>query len=104
MRELKFIVNEQILEKDESCDFSNIVAGSGGYLAIRVNFSHLWNGFGKVAVFTKLLREYPVILENDYCIIPKEVLNTNKFKVKIIGKKKDVKLTTNSITIEQEVS
>ena len=32
MRSLKFIVNGQIIEKDPSFDFDNLVPGSDGYL------------------------------------------------------------------------
>ena len=40
MRSLKYIVHGQSLERDNSCDFSNIVAGSKKYLMLQF-FDHL---------------------------------------------------------------
>ena len=39
MRTLKFIVDGQILRQDPTCDFSNIVPGTEGYLIAEFAFS-----------------------------------------------------------------
>jgi hypothetical protein len=102
MRELKFNVKGQKIEKDSACDFSGIVSGTEGYLTIKVTFDSMWNGFGKVAVFSDLINEQAVILKEDVCEIPKEILIGSKFYVRILGLRKGIKLTTNKIAVEQK--
>ena len=50
-RILKFKVKKQRLTRDRNCDFSNIVAGSVGYLRARFNLSSEWDDCVKVASF-----------------------------------------------------
>jgi hypothetical protein len=103
MRELIFNVNGQILEKDQNCDFNNIVSGTEGYLKVKVNFDKNWNNFGKVAVFKTILSDTEIgkILKDDVCEIPKEVLGGSKFYMKVMGLRNGTKLTTNMISVEQ---
>lgn len=102
MRELVFTVNQQKLEKDSTCDFSGIVKGTKGYLTARFKFDSSWDGYGKVAVFKKLLDEYPVILKNNRCTIPEKALDFDSFSVSVIGQKSGGRLTTNALRVEQE--
>lgn len=104
MRTLRFIVNEQNLSKDSSCDFTNIISGTRGYLEAEFVFNESWNMFGKVAVFGALLQEYPVIIKNGKCEIPPEVLDGEKFSVYVVGSKNGKRITTNSVTISQKRS
>ena len=104
MRTLRFIVDEQNLSKDSSCDFTNIISGTRGYLEAEFVFNESWNMFGKVAVFGALLQEYPVIIKNGKCEIPPEVLDGEKFSVYVVGSKKGKRITTNSVTIAQKRS
>lgn len=104
MRTLDFVVNEQVLTKDSSCDFSNIVSGTKGYLEARFKFNRLWDGFGKVAVFVNLLEEYPTVIKNGRCTIPAEALTGNKFAVYVVGKRGKEKLTSTSVEVLQERS
>lgn len=105
MRTLEFIVKEQVLSKDSSCDFSNIVSGTEGYLRARFKFDRTWQGFGKVAVFVNLFKEYPALIGADgSCNIPPEALTSSKFEVYVIGKKNERKLTSSSIEVRQERS
>lgn len=59
MRELKFYVNGQRIKKDNTCDFSGIVAGTKGYLEAVFCFGSDWSGMSKVAVFTRLKEQHP---------------------------------------------
>lgn len=104
MRTLDFVVDEQVLTKDSSCDFSNIVSGTKGYLEARFKFSRLWDGFGKVAVFVNLLEEYPAVIKNGRCVIPDEALTGSKFSVYVVGKRGENKLTSTSVEVQQERS
>ena len=70
MRSLNFIAVRQNLQKDPTSDFSGLVRGSKGYLQAHFSFDAEWTGCGKVAVFTRLGKEYPARLSADTCIIP----------------------------------
>lgn len=72
-RVLMFKATEQELIKDPSCSFEGIVSGTRGYLRARFSFNKTWNGCARIAVFRKLLDEYPVVLRDDSCEIPAEV-------------------------------
>lgn len=105
-RILKFKVKKQQLTRDRSCDFSNIVAGSVGYLRARFYLSSEWDGCKKVASFwaEENGEEYAVFLdENNSCLIPTEALTNGYFYVRVTGAKAGYKLMTNKIGVKQEV-
>lgn len=104
MRILKFIVDDQIIKQNPKCDFSNLVPGTEQYVQAEFSFSPEWNGYTKVAAFWSLFgKEYPpqVLKDGKTCIIPTEALKRRAFKIQIVGKKKDTKMTTNKIQINQ---
>lgn len=102
MRIISFKVEEQTISKDARCNFSGIVSGTKGYLKAKFKFNSTWNGFATVAVFRKLLTEYPVPIINGVCEIPAEALDHDKFYVRVVGRKKSgEQLTTNEVEINQ---
>lgn len=101
MRTLKFNVNDQILKKDDFCDFSNLVAGTEGYLEASFIFSNNWNGCKKAAVFLSSGKDYPIPIIDNKCDIPKEALKDYYFKMYIVGEKDGYRLITNTIRINQ---
>ena len=104
MRTLKFIVDKQIITKDPNCNFGGLVPGTSGYLQAEFSFSKEWKDCPKVVAFWSLLgKEYPPqVLENGKtCMIPTEALSRRSFKVQVIGKIDDFKMTTNKLTITQ---
>ena len=111
MRVLEFNVDQQRLKKDEGCDFSGIIAGTEGYLKAKFRFSEDWDGCMKVVSFWAVNPlfgdpvEYAVLLdENDICAIPADALLYEMFAISVIGAKKNYKITTNRIKINQEVN
>lgn len=102
MRQLVFDVNGMTITKNPKCNFEKIAAGTENYLVASFNFNLEWKGFGKVAVFKKLDKEHYAILKNNKCIIPKEALDWDNFKVSVVGSKNNVRLTTNEVKVEQE--
>ena len=104
MRTLNFIVNSQQIVKDPECDFSNIVAGSDGYLRAHFSFSSDWRGYTKVARFLRGDKEEGMMLENNACNIPPEILTGATFKVSVLGQKDKTQVETNKILVQQEVS
>lgn len=108
MRILKFNVDGQIMSQDPTCDFSNLVPGSNGYMFAKFTFSKEWNDCLKVAAFySPLGHEYPPrVLEFDegiMCAIPDEACAHKVFKIQIIGRKPDgLKLKTNKVVVNQD--
>lgn len=105
MRTLKFIVNNQIVEADLNCDFSGLVPGTEGYLQAEFSFSPEWDKHVKVAEFIGKSDNdcYPQILKDGKtCIIPAEVLKRPAFGIRVVGKKNELKLTTNKLIVSQK--
>lgn len=101
-RILEFKVEEQQLSKDPSCSFEGIVSGTRGYLRARFSFNRAWNGCACVAVFKRLLDEYPAVVKNNECEIPAEALDWDSFSVRVVGRTKGgSQLTTNEVEVRQ---
>lgn len=103
MRTLNFIVEHQIIKKDPACDFTGLVRGTEGYLKAEFLFSPEWKDCVKVIAFRRNGRECePQILKNGKsCMIPKEALIGGSFDVQVLGRKGDLKITTNRVVVEQ---
>lgn len=103
-RVLRFIVDDQILCPDSTCDFSNLAPGHRGYLVAEFAFSKEWDGCNKVAAFySPLGREYPprALGYGNACVIPFEALEKRSFKIQVIGKRGDILIKTNKLTVKQ---
>lgn len=106
-RILKFIVKGQIIEKDPSCDFDNLVPGSDGYLKASFEFSPEWNDTVKIAGFySNMGKEYePQFIQfGKICKIPAEALKRRTFKINVTGYAKDGSkfIKTNKLAISQD--
>lgn len=104
MRKLRFIVEALTIRLDPDCCFEGLVPGTEGYLQAEFSFSPEWDGCKKVAAFYSVMgTEYPPqILENGKnCTIPAEALKNNTFRVQVMGKKDDLKLVTNKVSVHQ---
>lgn len=104
MRTLKFIVEDQIVRPDPSCNFSGLVPGTKGYLQAEFSFSSEWDGYVKVAAFYSIMgREYPPqgMKDGKTCMIPAEACARPQFKIQIFGKRDKNTLKTNKLVINQ---
>ena len=106
MRTLKFIVHDQIIEKDPNCDFDNLVPGTAGYIQASFSFSSEWTGCLKVAGFySQMGTEYEpqFIDDRGTCMIPAEALKRRIFKIQVIGLDtiNSRRLTTNRLEVCQ---
>lgn len=104
MRTLKFIVNNQLIERDPECDFSGLVPGTEEYLEAEFSFSPEWNNCLKVVSFVSMFgKEYePKVLTNgNTCVIPAEALKRRSFKLRVLGKKDQFRIVTDYITVTQ---
>lgn len=105
MQTLKFNVTGQTIALDPSCDTSNLVPGTNGYVRAKFTFSPEWDRCVKVAAFySNLGIEYePQILKGgEVCDIPAEALKKSIFKVKVLGKKNNYTICTNKATVHQK--
>lgn len=105
MRKLRFIVRNQIIELDSSCDFSGLVPGSKGYLEAEFSFSPEWANCAKIASFYSIMgKEFPyqILKDGKTCMIPEEALKRRSFKVQVLGKNGKTVLTTNKVVVHQD--
>ena len=106
MRTLKFIVNDLYLSRDRNCDFTKLIPGTEGYLKAEFDFNSTWDNCVKVVGFYSAdahIEYTPQILrDGKSCIIPYEALKQSKFRIKVLGKSKTMKLCTQDIIIVQD--
>ena len=76
---LEFKVTGQNIEVEEH---DKVVADSKNYLKAHFTFSNEWQGI-KTAIFKKGLTVLNVILDNDECFVPWEVIKPGKFGVSV---------------------
>lgn len=103
MRILEFEVNKQTIRKKPDCDFSGLVAGTRGYLRAKFTFSADWDGCRKAASFWRGGKEYAVLLDQNACEIPAEVLTGGVFEVSVTGRKRGLNIPSNRVRVKQEV-
>lgn len=103
MRILTFNVHGQKLEKDPTCDFDNIVAGSKNYLKAYFNLPEDWQNCVVAASFWRGKEENAMILENNMCEIPDEMIDYPTFRVSLTCKKNQQLIPTNKVLVRQEV-
>lgn len=104
MRLLMFNVDSQHITRDPECDFTGLVAGTRNYLKACFSFSQEWDGCVLVASFWRGGREHAVRIIDGACEIPPEVLSGMTFSVSVTGQKGDYRITTNRVTVRQEVN
>ncbi len=96
---LTFDVNQQMLTRTDS----NILASNSRQVHQCVfAFSEEWDGMSKIATFKKHNLTYSVILNNNACNIPNEVLKGSKydeFDVAVYGTNGERTITTTMVTI-----
>lgn len=101
MRTLKFNVTSQIIKRDPQSSFKDIVAGTSNYYQAAFVMDESWYGYSCIAQFRggDEISYQPII--KGKCKIPDNVLHYNSFFVSVIGKKGEIRLTTNEIQIFQ---
>lgn len=101
MKTIKFKVEGDRIIKDPTCDFSNF--SKANFLIAEFSFSSEWDGFTKVAGFSKGGKE----LEPRYLIngntfeVPREAFKGPFFRMYIVGKRGDEKLKTKTTIVSE---
>lgn len=104
VRILKFIVDGQEIKNDPNCDFNGLVPGTDGYLLAEFSFSKEWKKAAKVVGFwdgDDIECPPRLLKDGKSCVIPAEALKSKRFKIQIIGKTSDSRLTTQRIEVCQ---
>ena len=95
---LDFCVDEQFIRAPHH----KVVADSRGYLTARFSFGEAWRGLTKTAVFLGADgRTYHVLLTDDACEVPPQVLRPTQFFVSVFG---GDRLTTDRVAVEVAAS
>lgn len=77
-----FCVHNQVITRT---DTNVIVADSRNYLQATFIFSEEWNGKEKTAIFIHDDKAYHVLLENDKCLVPWEVIKPGALSVSVFA-------------------
>lgn len=101
MRTLEFDVKGTDISKNAKCNFDGLARNSGNLMA-RFNLSKEWSGYKIAVSFFKLGEEYPELIKNGSCIIPKKALSWKEFSLQVIGIKDGIIMKTNKLIIKQE--
>lgn len=81
--QLEFSVDKQIITRTDN---NQVVENSRNYLSCQFNFCDDWHGITKTAVFIAANGDiFNVILENDVCVVPWEVIKYSHFSVSVFG-------------------
>lgn len=80
------------------------VSDSVNYLTAVFDFDEEWQGFTKTAVFTGKANVFNVLLDNNKCVIPHEVLQGKYFTVSVFGIKEEVRITATELFIPLDKS
>lgn len=101
MRELKFNVKGQTLEKDPNCDFDGLIMGSNNYICLVFNFSDEWKEARRAIEFTagNMNKFYEI---DSAVILPEEITVKPYFKITLHAVSGDTQFKTNSVLIRQE--
>jgi len=88
---------------DQTLQIINIpklASGGENYIRVEVSFDSLWSGFGKTAIFYRKENQvYHVVMVNDTCLIPREVLaEPGKLYFGILGASGATVRTTEVVT------
>lgn len=95
---LEFSVNDQFIHTPHY----QVVADSKGYLVARFSFNETWQGLTKTAVFQGANgRCYHILLTEDSCLVPHEVITPTRFFVSVFG---GDRLTTDRAVVDVAAS
>lgn len=103
MRTLRFIVSNNTITEDPSCDFTGLFPAPNQEIQAEFVFSPDWTDRIRVAAFYSVLgTEYPPqIIDENRCMIPPEALISPAFRIQVLGNYYGLTKTTNQLTVYQ---
>lgn len=100
----KYTVNFKVNGGAIAADASLLAADSVDYAEAKFSFDSSWNELYKTACFRFLEKVYHVVLENDCCKFPAEVLQNGVCYVSVFGVLENVRATTVEYGIQVQKS
>lgn len=100
MKQLLFMVDEQELKTVEQ--YTGIMRGSNNYLCLMFDFGREWKDYKKVVSVKDVEgNEYNDIITKSGVLLPRKVTGTSRLYVTVYGRKGELTVQTNTVTIEQ---
>lgn len=92
---------DAVLSKNDPMEFRGLVAGSKGYLKVKVLAPEEFEGYAAAVVYSAEGKEYAVPLKNWETWVPDEVAADTHFSVKVVVQKDKQRIFTNRIEVYQ---
>lgn len=93
--------DEAVLAKDTPLDFKGLIAGSKGYLKVKVLAGDSFSDYAAAVVYAVGEKEYPVPLKNWLAEVPNAVAAGKHFTVRVVLQKGTQRIFTNGIEVYQ---
>lgn len=101
MRDLRFKVSGQTIEKDSGCDFTGIAKGTDNWLNLVFSFDASWSGMAKVVCMRNSDGSETNRVINGKVSVPASVTGGKFFSITVYGKKSGQLVSTNKLFIDQ---
>ena len=90
------MIKAKITGQKIEANFDTVASESKNYLKVNFSFSDDWDGYAKTAVFKSAdeTNSIGVVLENDECTVPYEIIYESGFSLSVYGIKGDSRITT----------
>lgn len=99
-----YTINLKVENDNIFCDRSFLTADSINYITAKFTFDESWQRFIKTAIFRLGESVYHVVLENDECTVPYEVLAAPIMHISVFGVVDNLRATTSEVAIQVKKS
>lgn len=101
MRDLRFKVSGQTIEKETGCNFTGIASGTDNWLNLVFSFDASWAGMAKVVCMRDSNGAETNRVVNGKVAVPSSVTDGKFFSIQIYGKRNGQLVSTNKLFIDQ---
>ena len=98
MRDIRFNVNQQRIQNEDSVAF--VYKGSHNYINLIFNFNKDWEGCVKGIVYVVGAKEKAYLLKDDSHVVPAEAFDEKELVFYLVGKTKDYRIESQKFTIK----
>ena len=103
MRDLRFKVSGQTIEKETGCDFTGIASGTDNWLNLVFSFDASWAGMAKVVCMRDSNGAETNRVVNGKVAVPSSVTDGKFFSIQIYGKQACIMNSLKMIITERRV-
>ena len=101
MRDLRFKVSGQTIEKETECDFTGIASGTDNWLNLVFSFDAILAGMAKIVFMRDTNGVETNRVVNGKVAVPSSVTDGKFFSIQIYGKRNGQLVSTNKLFIDQ---